>query len=328
MKVLLNGGVAARGLELLPERFGDRVELRKMTPDDDDATVADLMAWAEVMISINYDAQMPPAPNLKMLQIPASGLDAVDLDAVPPGAAVCNVYEHEVAIAEYTFNGMLEWVVGLARRNTAFKAGDWTGTPSLGGETRGELAGMTVGCMGYGNIGRAVARRALAFDMKVMALTRNPRFLEPEPGFMGGFDKLGEVLPALDFLVICCPLTEDTRSMIGAGELAAMKDTAVVINVARGHIADEDALFQALSDGVIGGAILDTWYQYPSPDDLAIRPSKHPFHDLDNVLMTPHISGWSEGQQQRRWAKTSDNIEALMTGRDLINLIRPAQPQG
>ncbi len=245
---------------------------------------------------------------------------------MPAQAAVCNVYEHEVAIAEYTFNGMLEWVVGLARRNAAFKGGDWTGTPSLGGATRGELSGMTVGCLGYGNIGRAIARRALAFDMNVMALTRNPRALEPEPTFMGGYGDLGKVLAAVDFLVICCPLTEGTRGIIGAGELAAMKDSAVVINVARGPIADEDALFAALSNGVIGGAVLDTWYQYPSADDQEIRPSKQPFHELDNVLMTPHISGWSEGQQQRRWARTGDNIEALMAGGDLINLIRPAQP--
>jgi phosphoglycerate dehydrogenase-like enzyme len=326
MKVLLNGGVAKRGMELLSERFGDRLSLRQMSdgtaPEDH---IRDL-AWAQVMISVNYDADFAPAPNLKLLQIPASGLDAIDLASVPLQAAVCNVYEHEIAIAEYTFNGMLEWVVGLARRNAAFKGGDWTGTPSLAGQTRGELAGMTVGCLGYGNIGRAVARRALAFDMKVIALTQNPRPLDPEPNFMGGYGDLGNMLCEVDFLVICCPLTEITRGMIAGPELAQMKDSAVVINVARGHIADEDDLFGALSKGVIGGAVLDTWYQYPSPDNLAIRPSRHPYHDLDNVLMTPHISGWSEGQQLRRWAKTGDNIEALMTGRDLINLIRPAQP--
>lgn len=322
MKVLLNGGVAKRGMELLSKRFRGQVELRQMAPD----TAAQDLGWADVMISVDYDAAMPPAPNLKLLQIPASGLDAIDLDTVPLQAAVCNVYEHEVAIAEYTFNGMLEWVVGLARRHAAFKGGDWTGTPSLAGETRGELAGMTVGCLGYGSIGRAVARRALAFDMKVMALTQTPRPLQPEPDFMGSYGDLGAILGEVDFLVICCPLTDATRGLIGRVELAAMKDSAVVINVARGHIADEDALFTALSTGVIGGAILDTWYQYPSPGALDIRPSRHPYHELDNVLMTPHISGWSEGQQLRRWAKTGDNIEALMTGGDLINLIRPGKP--
>ncbi|MBT7758893.1 MAG: phosphoglycerate dehydrogenase [Rhodospirillaceae bacterium] len=323
MNVLLNGGIAQRGLDLLSKRFGDRVSLRHIAGNT--AIDAETMAWAEAMVSENYDAAMAAAPNLRLLQIPASGLDAIDLAAVPAGAVICNVYEHEVAIAEYAFNGMLEWVVGLARRNRAFKSGDWTGTPSLGGETRGELAGMTVGCLGYGNIGRAVARRAQAFEMKVMALTRNPRPLDPTPAFMGGYDQRGEILGAVDFLVICCPLTEETRGIIGRGELTAMKSSAVVINVARGHIADEDALFEALSKDVIGGAILDTWYQYPTADDRRVRPSKHTFHELDNVLMTPHISGWSEGQQQRRWAKTGDNIEALMTGGDLINVMRPAQ---
>ncbi|MDP6692647.1 MAG: 2-hydroxyacid dehydrogenase [Alphaproteobacteria bacterium] len=324
MKVLLNGGVARRGMKILPERFGDRISLRQITPDEDAETVAANMAWAEFMISIEYGAELPPAPNLKVLQLPVAGLDKVDVNAVPASAAICNVYEHEVAIAEYTFNGMLEWVVGLARRNTEFKTGDWSGTPSMGGQTRGELSGMTIGCLGYGNIGRAIARRALAFDMKVMALTQNPRPLQPEPHFLGGYGDLAKLLEEADFLVICCPLSEQTRGIISKEQLAAMKSSAVVINVARGHIADEDALYAALKDGVIGGAVLDTWYQYPSADNPTIRPSRRPYHELDNVLMTPHISGWSEGQQLRRWAKTGDNIEALLTGGELINVIRPA----
>ena len=324
MKVLLNGGVAQRGMIILPARFGDRISLRQVSPDDGAGTVAENMAWAEFMISRNYDAGMPPAPNLKALQVPLAGLDMVDVDAVPAAAVICNVYEHEVAIAEYTFNGMLEWVVGLARRNTAFKTGDWSGAPSIGGKPREELSGMAVGCLGYGNIGRAIARRALAFDMKVIALTQTPRPLEPKPNFLGGYDDLPKLLNEVDFLVICCPLSDLTQGMIGEAQLAAMKSSAVVINVARGHIADEDALYTALKNGVIGGAVLDTWYHYPSPDNPAIHPSRQPYHELDNVLMTPHISGWSEGQQLRRWAKTGDNIEALLTGGELINIIRPA----
>jgi phosphoglycerate dehydrogenase-like enzyme len=160
--------------------------------------------------------------------------------------------------------------------------------------------------------------------MKVMALTQTPRPLEPEPTFLGGYDDLPKLLDEVDFLVICCPLTEQTRGIIGERQLAAMKSSAVVINVARGHIADEDALYAALKDRVIGGGILDTWYQYPSADNPGIRSSRLPYHELDNVLMTPHISGWSEGQQQRRWAKTGDNIEAMLMGGELINVLRPA----
>ncbi|MDE0941448.1 MAG: 2-hydroxyacid dehydrogenase [Alphaproteobacteria bacterium] len=321
MNVLLNGAIARRGMKILSERFGDRISLRHMTDEDSQAVRVENLAWAEFMVSVDYGVHMPPAPNLALLQVPASGLDAVDVDTLPPQTTVCNVYEHEVAIAEYTFNGMLEWVVGLARRNAAFKGGDWTGTPSTGGETRGELAGMTLGCLGYGNIGRAIAKRAKAFDMKVMALTRSPRALDPEPDFMGGYDDLRQVLSEADFFVICCPLTDDTRGMIGAGELAAMQSSAVIINVARGHIADEDALYNALRDGTVAGGILDTWYHYPSAAEPDIRPSRQPFHELENVLMTPHISGWSEGQQIRRWDKTGDNLEALLTGSDLINVI-------
>jgi hypothetical protein len=110
---------------------------------------------------------------------------------------------------------------------------------------------------------------------------------------------------------------EMERGLIGPAQLARMKPDAVLINVARGPVADEEALYQALRDGVIGGAVLDTWYRYASPAEPDLRPSRQPFHKLQNVVMTPHLSGWTEGLMPRRLAVIIDNIERLADGRPL-----------
>jgi phosphoglycerate dehydrogenase-like enzyme len=102
-----------------------------------------------------------------------------------------------------------------------------------------------------------------------------------------------------------------------------MRPEAVLINVARGPIVDEDALYQTLSARTIRGAVLDTWYRYPGPGDPDVQPSRHPFHELDNVVMTPHCSGWTEGLMERRFAVIADNIERLRAGRPLLNQVHP-----
>ena len=161
--------------------------------------------------------------------------------------------------------------------------------------------------------------------MQVLAVTRTPRQLDPSPDWLGGFDQLAHLLEHADFVLIACPLTEQTRGLIGQAQLARMKPDAVLINVARGPIADEDALFAALRDGVIGGAVLDTWYRYPSPAESDVRPSRHPFHELSNVVMTPHLSGWTEGLMPRRFAVIIDNLERLADGRPLLNQVHPGR---
>lgn len=319
MKVLLNGPVALRGAAVLRERLGGRVELIEA----DGAALADGLAEAEVLIAFVFDHASPPAPKLRLLHLPVSGLDAIDLGAVPEGCIVCNVLEHAIGVSEYAMAAMLDWTIGLAGRSARFKGGDWSQSPRTGGPTRPELAGKTVGCLGYGTIGQAVAARARAFGMKVLAVTRDPRPLEPAPDWLGGFDDLERLLGQSDFLVIACPLTEDTRGLIDARAFAAMKPSAMLINVARAHIVDEDALHEALVSGAIAGAALDPCYRYPAPGDEDQRSSTRPFHDLDQVLITPHLSSWTDGLIARRFRIVADNIERLMAGEPLINRVFP-----
>ena len=205
-------------------------------------------------------------PKLRLVRhIPAAGLDAVDLAAVPQGCRVCNVFEHDIGVSEYVMAAMLYFTIGLVSKSERFRSGSWTDSPRVGAPFRPELAGRTVGLIGYGHIGRAVAGRAKAFGLRVMALARTRRDLDPPPDWLGEPGELPALLEAADFVVIACPLNEATRGLIGRSEFAHMKPEAVLINVARGPIVDEDALYEALANRTIRGAVLDVWYRYPEP---------------------------------------------------------------
>jgi phosphoglycerate dehydrogenase-like enzyme len=130
-----------------------------------------------------------------------------------------------------------------------------------------------------------------------------------------------EVLGRADHLAVTLALTPDTRGLIDARRLRLMKPTAILINVARGEVVDEDALYLALRDGTIAGAALDVWYRYPAGGPSTL-PGHRPFHTLSNVLMTPHVSGWTEGMMDARAGVIAENIHRIARGDPPLNLIR------
>ena len=139
--------------------------------------------------------------------------------------------------------------------------------------------------------------------------------------YMLGAEGMRRVLSEADFVLVSTPLNADTEGLIGADELALMKPNAYIINPARGHIVDEKALFDALNERRIAGAAIDTWYDYPVAVDDQPRPSKFPFWDLDNVIMTPHHSGATEGTRSRRALVVAENIDRLNRREPLINVV-------
>lgn len=323
MNILLNGAVASRAAPRFAEHFGGRATIAEARDDEGANARAAKFADAEVLVTMIVNRSLPPMPKLKLIQLPVSGTDSVDFAAVPTGVPLCNVYEHEIGIAEYILCGMLEWTLDLVRRHDRFRAGSWAESPRQMGPMRGELSGKTVLLIGYGSIARATAVRAKAFGVRTLALTRNPRPIEPAPDLLAGYGELDRLLPEADFVVACCPLSDTTKGMLSAAQFARMKPTAVVMNVGRGPVIDEDALYAALKDRRIAGGVIDTWYQYPDiAKDPKVRPSRHPFHELDNVIMTPHMSGWTEGASKRRWEVMIDNIERLAAGRELLHLVQ------
>ncbi|MCP5152070.1 MAG: phosphoglycerate dehydrogenase [Chromatiales bacterium] len=280
---------------------------------------------ADAVMAMGWCGNMPAAPRLRLVHLPGAGYDEVDFAAVPPDCAVCNVYEHEIGIAEYVVLGMLEWEIRLARCDTELRRGSWASGFITGAPLHGELHGKTVGFVGYGRIAHETARRLRAFGLRIMARTRTPSRCDPEVvDDAAGVERLDDMLAHCDYVVVTCPLTSATRGLIGRRQLDAMPAHAVIVNVARGEVIDEQALHDALAERRIGGAIIDTWYRYPTTGDPAevCLPSRLPFHELDNVIMSPHCSGWSAGLLDRRWTVIAGNLDALARGEPLRNVLQ------
>jgi len=189
------------------------------------------------------------------------------------------------------------------------------------GTPHGEVRGSTLGIVGYGRVGREVARRAAPFGCRILAANRSPRERDPKVERIYPLAELDRMLPECDTVAICTALGPETTGLITAARLALMKPTAFLINIARGQVIDEDAIYAALRDRKIGGAALDVWWQYPNQGDPTRRGSRHPFHELPNTIVTPHNSGWTAGMVRRRWDEIADNIARFTRSDSLINIV-------
>ena len=329
MNVLILDGYDEDRGALLSDRLGSGWTVTAGRHSDPPEVLAIRFAVADAVVTQYWPAALPPAPRLRLLQLPGAGFDAIDFEAVPAPCAVCNVYEHEIGISEYIVAALLGREVRIARMDAALRRGEWRDGFVLGAPLHGELHGRAVGFVGYGRIARETARRLAPFGVRMAARTRSPD--PPGPGAelvadLAGIDRLDDMLPEVDYLVITCPLNDTTRGLIDARRLARLGGDAVVVNVARGPIVDEEALYTACRDGTIGGAIIDTWYRYPDPSGgvgQQCLPSRFPFETLANVVMTPHASGWSAGLLDRRWSVISENLLRLERGEPLRNVLRP-----
>jgi phosphoglycerate dehydrogenase-like enzyme len=262
---------------------------------------------------------------LKLVQVPGAGLDRIDRAALPENAMLANVYGHETGIAEYVLGAMLALTREFCRLDKALRQGEWHSQWAVGNPAPlawPELAGKTVGILGYGHIGREVARRARAFDMAVCAIRRDPTVQAKDDRllFLGGPDMMSDVLRRADYLVITMPATDETRGAIGRQQLSLMKPTAYLINVARADLVDEAALHNALLEKAIAGAAIDVWYRYPTTGGPT-APATLPFHELTNVLMTPHISGWTDGMLEARGKLIAENIGRVARGESPLNRV-------
>jgi phosphoglycerate dehydrogenase-like enzyme len=297
---------------------------------DDEVGILPRLADADVLVSMGFTREMAAAgPRLRLVQVPGAGLDRIDRAALGPDVRLANVFGHEAGIAEYVIGAMIALTRSFARLDAKLRQGTWESQWAVGVPAPplwSELTGKTLGILGFGHIGEALARRARAFDMTVCAIRRRA---QPEPpdgvAFVGGPERLDDVLRQADYLAITLSLSGETRGMIDERRLGLMKRSAYLINVARAEIVDEAALHRALADGAIAGAALDAWYRYPTAAGATL-PATQPFHALDTVIMTPHVSGWTEGMLEARARLIAENIERTARGAPPLNAVDPAAP--
>ena len=323
MNVVFHGTLIHHLKDLLLSKVRTPWNVERFFEEDPREGFARALADADVLISIIWNPTYPPAPKLKLIQLPGTGYEGIDLPAVPEGVAVCNAYGHAEGMAEYAMLAMLVWCHRFYAADRSFRRGSWAYSGRMNGPVNEELFGKTLGIVGFGSIGRALAERAKPFGMKVVAINRTQREVPACVDAWVGFDRLDDTLPELDYIVVAAALGPETEGLIGQSQFGQMKPSAVLVNVGRGPIVEEKALFEALRSKRIRGATIDVWYRaYPSKDNLRAPPSHWPFHELTNLYMTPHTSGWTTGMIERRWTEIADNLDRFARGEPLRNRLK------
>jgi glycerate dehydrogenase len=304
----------------------DATPLTKLLPDLAlyPATSADNVQTrirdAEIVLvnKVRLDGSMiADCPKLKLICLAATGTDNVDLAAAREhGIAVCNIRNYcTPSVVQHVFGVLLELTLSLAAMRDLIASGAWSrhehfcllDLPSR------ELAGKTMGIVGLGELGSAVARVASAFGMQVLA-ARRP--YDPGDDAAGttkadGIERvgLGKLLERSHVISLHCPLNEDTQHLVNAETLHAMRNDAVLINTARGGLVDADALLEALGNGVIAAAGIDVLETEPPPADHPLLTTR-----LPNLLVTPHIAWAARESRQRAVEELAANVEAFMQG--------------
>jgi D-3-phosphoglycerate dehydrogenase len=244
------------------------------------------------------------SPRLKVIAKHGSGVDNIDIEAASRrGVPVLRaVAANSQAVAEHAFALMAALTKDLFPLDAQIRNGRW----SKAGHRGRDLAGLTLGIVGFGEIGRRLAGMAGAFGMPVLA--HDPQF--PSDAIdvnVTRIDDLDALLTSSDIVSLHCPLTAQTRHMIGAARLAAMKPGAIIINTARGGIIDERALVEALRDGRIAGAGLDSFEQEPPASD-------NPLWALPNVILTPHVAGVTQGAVREMGVQATRHVLGVLAG--------------
>lgn len=264
------------------------------------------------------------SPDLRAVIVPYAGIspEVQALLLQHPQIALHNLHYNDVATAEFALALLLAAAKFVVPLDRLLRQGDWRlrygGAPSL------LLAGKRVLILGYGAIGRQIAPLCQALGMQVSGVRRHAPVQSVERGVaVYPVSQLAALLPEADVLICVLPQTPETVGLIGAAELALLPQGAVVVNVGRGPVIDEAALFEALRSGHLAAAGIDVWYCYPHSEEERAHtmPSRFPFHELDNVVLSPHRGGWLEAAEERRLQELAKLLIAAANGQPMPNLV-------
>jgi phosphoglycerate dehydrogenase-like enzyme len=267
-----------------------------------DAVLASLDAYSAAVLS------SPSASQLKIIARWGVGYDSVDVPAATQNGIVATYTPGilDDAVADYTFALLLSLARRVHEGHVTMQRGEWKN--SWGDD----VGGKTLGIIGFGRIGKAVARRAAGFNMRILAHTAHP---SPENQGVE-FVSLEKLLAEGDYVSLHAALTPATRGMIGEAQLRQMKRTAYLINTGRGALLDETALVRALNDHWLAGAALDVFTTEPLPADSALRSAP-------NLLLSPHQSSYARGTGERVSLAAAQSIVDLMNGKKPQNILNP-----
>ncbi len=312
-------GVPKWFAERLAKEFG-QLEIVRV---ENDVSIGENLADAEIALTwLLKPEQFREAKKLRWIHSPAAGVHQLMFaELVNSDVILTNGREvHGTIVAEHVIALLFALAKGIhyaARFQAQHVWGQellWKGT----GRPR-EVAGTTLGLVGLGSIGRAVAKSAASLNMNVIATREHPEREKPQGvAKVFGTQQLSELLSESDYVVLAAPVTAETRGLINAGQLAKMKSTACLINVGRGSLIDESALVAALREKKIAAAALDVFQREPLPADS-------PLWDMENVLITPHTGGLAEKSWERQYELFSENLRRYLAGKPLLDTVDKRQ---
>jgi glycerate dehydrogenase len=281
-----------------------------------------VLASAEALIGWNLRREIPDgaleqAPELRFIQLLSAGADSVDFRTVPEAVPLAgNVGAYAKPMAEHVMAMTLALIKRLPQRHAGLARGEFNQSEPLL-----TLDGAVCAILGFGGIGSAAAHLMRPFGARIHVVNTSGKTCE-DVDFIGTLADLDEVLAAADVLVVSLPLTNTTRHLLGARELALMKPTAIIVNVARGAIIDEQALYEHLAAHPGFCAALDAWWHEPSGGKTFT--TEYPFFDLPNVLGSPHNSGMVAGVLPAAVAKAAENVKHFLRGEPVTGLMSRA----
>ncbi len=317
-----------RGLEGWPVQFICAPEGHEWTGADE-ALLLPLAGDADVLLGWRPTRSLiDAAPQLKAVINPGAGVQhLIEMFAEIQQSreiVLINGHGNAVFTAQTTITLLLAMLSGTVQHHNAMVNGKWR----LGDEflANTPIGNRTIGLLGYGHVNRTVHRMLSGFGCKVLACNRSgqlPDDTELKPDRLFPIAQLDDFLGAVDVLVIAVPFTPDSEGLIGAREIELLGQDSFLVNVARGNVVNEDALYMALKDGGLAGAAIDVWYDYrPEPDSEGRSfPWNKPFHELDNVVLSPHRAA-SPFDDLERWDEVIENLKRLSAGHsDLLNIV-------
>ncbi|MEM7248398.1 MAG: NAD(P)-dependent oxidoreductase [Acidobacteriota bacterium] len=270
------------------------------------------------------EERLDSCPSLRHVVIPWAGVPEPTLHLLRErsGLSLHVLHHNAAATAEMAVALMLAACKRLVPADRELRSGDWSRRYET--DQGFILAGRRVLVVGYGSIGRRVGATCRALGMHVTGVRRRLTGSTPDTDIeVRGIEHLRELLPVADVLHVALPLTEKTRGLIGKEELAALPDGAVVVNVGRGPIIDEEALWSELSSGRLAGAGLDVWWQYPTSAEgkTNTAPSRFDFGSLDSVVLSPHRAGHGDATPRRRAEALAELLRAAAAGEEVGNRV-------
>lgn len=264
------------------------------------------------------------ASKLRMIQAFGAGIDKVDLDAVRErgDVIVCNSHINSAEVAEYAISLLFAVAKSLIPSDRELRTGNWI--HRWGGPVPNiEIRGKKVLIIGLGHIGADIAKRLKSFDVTINAATfsgtsRNADLVDQ----VVRIEEVRFQVEDSDFIILSLPLTDESKGLVDREFLSWMKPTSILVNISRGQIVDELALYEALKEKRIHGAGIDVWWRYPTKwRGMTIPPADVPFHELDNIVISPHRAAYSENIGQDLYQFAGENILRFIRGETPLSMI-------